>query len=81
VEVLERGPLPTRFFLSSKACRGILRRAGERGRDLPQALKQALEAQAAKGAGTLDLGPEEMEGLSDLLEDEPRSGETTPLGL
>ena len=33
-EVLETGPLPTRFFLSPKACAGILRRAAKRGKDL-----------------------------------------------
>ena len=45
--VLEDGPLLPRYFLSSKACAGILRRAAKRGKDLPPALRRALEAVAA----------------------------------
>jgi len=45
---LERGNLPPRFYLSPKACSGILRRAQRRGKELPPALKAALEATAAK---------------------------------
>ena len=41
--VLEDGPLPTRYFLSSKAASGILRRAEARGKDLPERLREALE--------------------------------------
>jgi hypothetical protein len=41
-EVLETGPLPERFFLSAKACTGILRRAEKRGKALPSALHEAL---------------------------------------
>src|SRR5690606_27623011 len=47
-EVLEDGPLPTRYFLSSKAAAGILRRAEARGKKLPKMLAQALEAIASK---------------------------------
>ena len=43
-QVLERTSIPQRFFLSSKACAGILRRAEKRGKELPEALRQALEA-------------------------------------
>ena len=46
--VLETGELPQRFFLSEKACAGILRRAGKRGKALPPMLEQALR-QAAGG--------------------------------
>jgi hypothetical protein len=42
-EVLETGTVPQRFFLSDTACRGILRRADKRGKELPQALQAALE--------------------------------------
>jgi hypothetical protein len=42
--VLESGSVHQRYFLSEKACSGILRRAASRGKELPQALKQALEA-------------------------------------
>ena len=40
--ILERGTLPQRFYLSPKACAGILRRAEKRGKELPPMLKQAL---------------------------------------
>jgi DNA-directed RNA polymerase subunit RPC12/RpoP len=36
------GDLPQRYFLSAKACAGILRRAAKRGKELPAALLQAL---------------------------------------
>jgi hypothetical protein len=48
-QVLERGSIPPRFFLSSKACAGILRRAGKRGKTLPPMLHQALTSVAATG--------------------------------
>ena len=34
----------TRYYLSAKACSGILRRAQRRGKNLPTRLQQALEA-------------------------------------
>lgn len=37
---------PQKYYLSPKACRGILRRAEKRGKELPPLLKAALEAQA-----------------------------------
>jgi len=43
-DVLETGELPQRYFLSGTACRGILRRADKRGKDLPDALRRALAA-------------------------------------
>jgi len=45
-DTLERGPVPPRFFLSPKACAGILRRAERRGKELPPALRDALQAVA-----------------------------------
>jgi site-specific DNA-cytosine methylase len=42
LDTLETGDLPQRFFLSAKACAGILRRAEKRGKTLPSALQQAL---------------------------------------
>lgn len=45
-EVLETGPIPRRYFLTRKACQGILRRAEKRGRALPPALLAALTAAA-----------------------------------
>jgi hypothetical protein len=41
-QVLEKGLIPRRFFLSSTACAGILRRAEKRGKSLPPALQTAL---------------------------------------
>jgi hypothetical protein len=43
---LETRDVPQRFFLSAKACAGILRRAERRGKALPPMLKEALEAVA-----------------------------------
>ena len=34
---------PEKYFLSAKACAGILRRAEKRGKELPPMLKEALE--------------------------------------
>ena len=48
-QVLERGSIPQRYFLSSKACAGILRRAEKRGKTLPPMLHQALASVAATG--------------------------------
>lgn len=48
-DILETGAVPQRYFLSARACAGILRRAEKRGRDLPVALSRAL-AQVAAGA-------------------------------
>lgn len=41
-DVLETGEMPQRFYLSQKACAGILRRADKRGKKLPEQLRQAL---------------------------------------
>lgn len=43
-QTLETGPIPQRFFLSRKACAGILRRAEKRGKELPEQLRAALES-------------------------------------
>ena len=51
-DILEdSGSVPQRFFLTPKACAGILRRAGRRGKELPTALRQALEQVAGDSAG------------------------------
>ena len=39
--------VPEKYYLSQKACLGILRRASVRGKELPPVLKAALERQAA----------------------------------
>ena len=45
-DILETGELPQRYWLSSTACRGILRRAEKRGKILPRPLARALMAVA-----------------------------------
>lgn len=45
-DVLEISGVPLRYSLSAKACAGILRRAAARGKELPEALRLALEARA-----------------------------------
>lgn len=49
-DVLE-ADVPPRFFLSPKAAAGILRRAEKRGRELPQALAEALRELASQHRG------------------------------
>ena len=39
--------VPEKYYLSPKACRGILRRAKLRGKALPEVLRKALEQQSA----------------------------------
>ena len=41
--VLETKEIQPRFYLSGKACAGILRRAEKRGKELPPMLRQALQ--------------------------------------
>ena len=43
-DTLEIGDLPHRFYLSAKACAGILRRAEKRGKKLPESLESALRS-------------------------------------
>ena len=47
--------VPERYFLSPKACQGILRRASARGKELPEVLRKALERQA--DGLTLEIEP------------------------
>ena len=51
-DILETGILPQRFYLSQKACAGILRRAKKRGKELPELLKIALESVALEDQNT-----------------------------
>lgn len=55
-DILETGELPQRYFLSATACRGILRRAEKRGKELPALLRLALIQVA--GDKTLTSQPE-----------------------
>jgi len=45
-DIVETGELPQRYYLSPKACAGILRRAEKRHRQLPHLLQAALERAA-----------------------------------
>lgn len=47
--------VPTRYFLSARAARGILNRAQRRGRTMPEPLHAALSA--LSGGGLTDLSP------------------------
>ena len=43
-DILEAtGDVPRRYYLTAKACSGILRRARSRGKELPPKLREALE--------------------------------------
>ena len=42
-DILETGDLPQRYFLSATVCREILRRAEKCGKEVPTALRRALE--------------------------------------
>ena len=60
-EILESDP-DAGYYLSGRACRGILRRAKERGKELPHQLKAALTAQAglARQVKKLEFTPGEL---------------------
>ena len=45
-QILQVG-VPEKYYLSQKACLGILRRASARGKVLPPLLQKALEMQAS----------------------------------
>ena len=60
LDVLETGSVPQRFFLSPKACAGIIRRAKVRNKTLPPLLLQALEA-TVKESGQSELLEETLE--------------------
>lgn len=48
-DILETGGVPRKYYLSPKACSGILRRAEKQGKELPKVLEDALLAQAGCG--------------------------------
>ena len=53
-QILQDDP-PHKYYLSRTACLGILRRAKERGKDLPSQLKAALMAQSGLAAPAVPL--------------------------
>ena len=54
-DILETGDLPQRFFLTPKACAGILRRAAGRGKTLPPPLQRALQAVAGLAPTSISM--------------------------
>ena len=48
-QILEES-VPRKYFLSPRACQGVLRRSEKRGKELPPQLKQALQAVVTEGA-------------------------------
>ena len=52
-EILEDGSVPQKYYLSPKACKGILRRARARGKKIPPALETALETVASQELSAL----------------------------
>jgi len=56
-DILETGVVPQRYYLTPKACAGILRRAERRGKELPSQLAHALQAVAGlEPTSTLTVG-------------------------
>ncbi len=51
-QVLEQDSIHAKYFLSAKACAGILRRAEARGKTLPDTLLSALRSSAAAGTSS-----------------------------
>ena len=70
--ILEHGGVDPRFYLSAKACRGILSRANRHGKVLPEVLMTAL-TQIAEGGSMTSFAPpspRETKTMSDDSEDE-----------
>ena len=49
--------VPQKYYLSPRACLGILRRASVRGKELPEVLKKALERQAGDLLAEIESTP------------------------
>ena len=71
---------PERYYLSAKACEGILRRAERRGKQLPPMLKEALEQMIEREKGSTDTtetsqetSPQPLESTADYQADEMES--------
>jgi hypothetical protein len=59
--ILETTGVPQRFYLSAKACAGILRRAEKRGKKMPAMLEGALRSVAVMDTGAKVMLPEPSE--------------------
>ena len=64
--------VPSKYYLTRKACLGILRRASERGKNLPEQLELALKAQAglvplaAPAIGSIAFAANQRDKMRDL---------------
>ena len=58
-DALEPEPIQPKYYLSQKACTGILRRAEKRGKKLPPMLSRALRQRSEAAAAPADgqIGP------------------------
>jgi hypothetical protein len=54
-DVLETGEVQPQFFLTPKACAGILRRAEVRGKNLPEQLERALALVSERKTQPVDI--------------------------
>ena len=72
-QILEDSPHP-KYYLSEKACLGILKRAERRGKELPPELKEALLAQSRSKSEAENLG-----GGKGILIQEERTGSLSTL--
>jgi hypothetical protein len=64
--------VPAKYYLSAKACRGILRRAKKRGKELPIALMNALMDVAQ--SLDADSQPEKEDGAISITKDGEQAG-------
>ena len=70
-QILEEQPHP-RYYLTRKACLGILRRSSERGKELPAQLKDALETQS---------GIRRRESAQQVIENESEAASQLPVAI
>ena len=63
-QILEDGALQ-KYYLTARACQGILSRAERRGKELPEILKTALQRQAQTQTPTVSVSKNEQESLEE----------------
>lgn len=76
-QILQANPVPQKYYLSEKACRGILARAEKRCKTLPPQLQKALENQAKLSASK--NVPESLGGGKGILIQNDRTGALSTL--
>jgi site-specific DNA-cytosine methylase len=80
-QVLEQTSIPQQFFLSSKACAGILRRAEKRGKQLPEPLRLALQAVAGATPENGGNSTQFMEEVAPCLTGADKHGVAQPMAF